>query len=331
VFLQPGGSKLKDMVDAGLVADITDAIDAPNIPEGAFAAHSLGGKRYAMPMTILPGGMFYSKDLFAQAGITAEPKTMAEFTDAIAKLKAANITPIALGAQAGWPAAYWFYWFALRMCTPGALEAAANNANLSDPCFRAAGEQLTALADTKPFNDGFLTTDPQQGAGSSAGLIANHQAAMELMGAWAPGQIGSLTPDGKPLSDLGFFAFPTVAGGAGDPSAVLADVDAFSCSSTAPEPTCTNFLNYLASTDIQTEFANQTGAPPASTTAAVTDPVLQTVMGSANNAAYVSLRLDARFGPSIDTALSNAVVDLLAGNGTVQGLIDAANAVAGQG
>ena len=43
------------------------------------------------------------------------------------------------------------------------------------------------------FNDGFLTTSAQQGAGSSAGLVANHKAAMELMGAWDPGVISSLT------------------------------------------------------------------------------------------------------------------------------------------
>ena len=41
-------------------------------------------------------------------------------------------------------------------------------------------------------------------------MIANHQAAMELMGAWDPGVIASLTPDQKPLADLGWFPFPAV-------------------------------------------------------------------------------------------------------------------------
>ena len=64
------------------------------------------------------------------------------------------------------------------------------------------------FAATEPFNEGFLTTSAQQGAGSSAGLLANHKAAMELMGAWDPGVIASLTPDEKPLADLGWFPFP---------------------------------------------------------------------------------------------------------------------------
>ena len=66
------------------------------------------------------------------------------------------------------------------------------------------------FAATEPFNDGFLTTSAQQGAGSSAGLVANHKAAMELMGAWDPGVIASLTPDEKPL--------PTSAGSPSPPS-----------------------------------------------------------------------------------------------------------------
>ena len=60
----------------------------------------------------------------------------------------------------------------------------------NDPCWTKAGKDLKTF-EGKPFNDGFLTTSAQQGAGSSAGLVANHKAAMELMGAWDPGVIAS--------------------------------------------------------------------------------------------------------------------------------------------
>ncbi|MBK0297056.1 sugar ABC transporter substrate-binding protein, partial [Bacillus sp. S34] len=82
----------------------------------------------------------------------------------------------------------------------------------TNACWTQAGKDTKAFFDTKPFNDGYLTTAAQQGAGSSAGLLANHKAAMELMGAWDPGVISSLTPDGKPLAALGFFPFPEVSG-----------------------------------------------------------------------------------------------------------------------
>lgn len=93
-----------------------------------------------------------------------------------------------------------------------------------------AGSAPASLADfaaTEPFNQGFLTTSAQQGAGSSAGLVANYQAAMELMGAWNTGVIRSLTPDQQDLPDLNWFPFPAVEGGEGDPKAMMGGVDGF--------------------------------------------------------------------------------------------------------
>lgn len=336
VFLQRGGGKLQAMVDAGFVADITDKLtDATKsaIPSSAFAADTYNDKIYAMPLTVLPGGFFYSKDLFQQAGITSTPTTLDELNQAITKLKDKGITPIALGAKDAWPAAHWFYWFALRECSQDALNNAANKADLSDACFTKAGQDLQTFAGTKPFNDGFLTTSAQQGAGSSAGLVANHKAAMELMGAWDPGVIGSLTPDQKNLPDLGFFPFPSVPGGQGDASAMMAGVDAFSCSAKAPEPACTDFLNFLATDKIQEAYSAAASAPPASTeaAAAVTDPVLKEVMSYNQKAAYVSLWLDTRLGQNIGNALNTGVVDMLAGKGDPAGIIKAANDAAAKG
>ncbi len=333
VFLQRGAGKLADMVNAGFVADITDLIDAPDIPEGAFGADTYQGKIYAVPMTILPGGMFYSKDLFEQAGITEPPVTLDDFNAAITKLKDAGITPIALGAKDAWPAAHWYYWFALRECSADALENAASTQDLSDPCFLKAGQDLADFAATKPFNEGFLTTSAQQGAGSSAGMVANHQAAMELMGAWDPGVIGSLTPDQKNLPDLGFFPFPQVPGGQGDQTAMMAGLDAFSCSAAAPQPACSTFLNFLATKEIQEGYATAMSAPPASSAAieVVTDPALKDVVTAYQGAGYVSQWLDTRLGQNVGNALNTGVVDLLAGKTDPAGIIKAVETAVAKG
>lgn len=333
VFLQRGGGKLRDMVDAGFVLDITDDIDAPGIPEGAFGGDTYQGRIYAMPTTILPGGLFYSKDLFAQAGITETPVTLDEFNDAVAKLKAAGIQPIALGAKDAWPAAHWYYWFALRECSAETLEAAGANQDLSDPCFLKAGQDLADFAATEPFNAGFLTTPAQQGAGSSAGLVANHQAAMELMGAWDPGVIGSLTPDGENLPDLGFFPFPTVEGGEGDQTAMMAGMDAFSCSSQAPKEQCIAFLNFLATKEIQEGYATAMSAPPANSEAAgvVTEPSLIDVVNAYEKAGFVSLWLDTILGQNVGNALNTGVVDMLAGKTDPAGIIAAVETAVAKG
>ncbi|MBC6495765.1 MULTISPECIES: ABC transporter substrate-binding protein [unclassified Microbacterium] len=327
IFLQRGGGKMAAMVKAGQLKDLTDAIDGPaadEIPDASYSANSLDGKIYAMPVAVLPGGLFYSQDLFDQAGITENPTTLEELEVATEALKAEGIDPIALGAKDAWPAAHWYYWLALRECSSDTLAAAADEMDFSDDCWVRAGEDLQAFAETEPFNSGFLTTPAQQGAGSSAGLIANHQAAMELMGAWNPGVIGSLTPDQKPLADLSWFPFPEVEGGDGEPGSMMGGVDGYSCSVDAPDA-CVDFLNYIGTSDVQTAYYKAFNAPPVNTVAqeAVTEPYLQTILEAYNAAPYATQWLDTVYGQNVGNALNVAVVDLLAGNSSAEDLVKA--------
>ena len=161
-----------------------------------------------MPMSILPGGIYYSQDLFEQAGITDTPKTIEDLEGAVDKLKAAGIAPIALGAKDAWPAAHWYYFFALRACSQETLDKAAADMTFDDPCWLKAGEDLAGVRRDRAVQRGLPDHLRPAGRGSSAGLVANHQAAMELMGAWDPGVIASLTPDQKPLPDLGLVPLP---------------------------------------------------------------------------------------------------------------------------
>jgi raffinose/stachyose/melibiose transport system substrate-binding protein len=283
----------------------------------------------ASPTAVLPGGIYYSKDLFEQAGITGTPTTFAELDDAVTKLKDAGISPIALGAKDAWPAAHWYYFFALRECSQDTMDTAAKEMSFDDPCWTAAGEDLEEFAGTEPFNEGYLTTTAQQGAGSSAGMIANHQAAMELMGAWDPGVIASLTPDQQPLPDLGWFPFPAVDGGDGDATAMMGGVDGFTCSADAP-PECADFLNFFMQQQYQEGYAEAFVTLPASKEAqgVVTDPALTDVLASYNDAAYVTVWLDTMFGQNVGNALNAGVVEMLAGSGDAAGIVDAVNAAA---
>jgi raffinose/stachyose/melibiose transport system substrate-binding protein len=325
IFLQRGGGKMQAMVDAGQVKDITSGLTAATkkvIPAASLGAESIDGKVYAMPLSVLPSGIWYSKDLFEQAGIEGTPTTLDELEADIQKLKDADIQPVALGAKDAWPAAHWYYNFALRECAPKAITDAAKSKTFDDPCWLKAGQDLQAFSDTKPFNQGFLTTAAQQGAGSSAGLVANHKAAMELMGAWNPGVIASLTPDEKPLPDLGWFPFPEISGGAGKAGSILGGVDGYSCSQAAP-PQCVDFLNYIATTEQQTAYYKAYNSPPVNTEAqsAVTEPYLKDVVTAYNAAPFVSQWLDTVYGQNVGNALNVSVVNLLAGKGDAAGIV----------
>lgn len=335
IFMARGGGKLADFVDAGVVKDITGLIsdDAKTAyGDAAFSAFTVEGATYGMPVAVLPQGMFYSEDLFADAGITEEPATIDELNDAVAKLKDSGVEPIALGAKAAWPAAHWYYGFALRACSEEVLQNIAVDQDFSDPCWLQAGQDLVDFAATEPFNNGFLTTDAQEGAGSSAGLIANHKAGMELMGGWNAGVIGSLTPDGQPLADLGWFPLPATDGGAADPTAMMGGVDGYACSADSPS-TCEDFLNFFAQAEWQEKYADAFDAIPASKEAqsAVTDPALQEMMAAYNEASYIVLWLDTLLGQNVGNALNAAVVETLAGSGTAESIVDAATQAAARG
>jgi raffinose/stachyose/melibiose transport system substrate-binding protein len=334
IFLQRGGGKMAAMVEAGQLKDITaDISDATKqaVPEAALKTAQIDGKAYAVPISILPGGFWYSKDLFQKAGVTTPPATLDDLNAAVTKLKA-NGTPIALGGKDAWPAAHWYYFFALRACSQATLDATAKSKTFDDPCWTKAGEDLKAFAATTPFNNGFLTTSAQQGAGSSAGLVANHKASMELMGAWDPGVIASLTKDTKPLPDLGFFPFPSVSGGQGDPAAVMGGADGYSFSAKAPKE-CTDFLNYLLTKDVQEAYYKGFNALPVNKDAqgAVTEDYLKAVLDAYNKAPYVSQWLDTLYGQNVGNALNVSIVNLLAGKGDVAGIIKAVNDAAKKG
>ncbi|MCG7287195.1 MULTISPECIES: extracellular solute-binding protein [Micrococcales] len=332
IFMARGGGKLADVVEAGQAMDLSDALTQETrdaLGEASLAAFSVDGSVYGVPTAVLPGGLYYSKDLFAQAGITETPTTVDELSAAVDKLKAAGIQPIALGAKDAWPAAHWYYFFALRECSQDTMTQAAKDMSFDDECWTKAGEDLQDFAATEPFNEGYLTTTAQQGAGSSAGLIANHQAAMELMGAWDPGVIANLTPEQEPLADLGWFPFPAVDGGAGDPTAMMGGVDGFSCYVDAPKE-CADFLNFIAEKDNQEGYAEAFVTLPASKDAqsVVTDPALQDVLASYNDAAYVSVWLDTLFGQNVGNALNTSVVEMLAGSGSPDKIVETVNAAA---
>ncbi|WP_348789046.1 extracellular solute-binding protein [Leifsonia sp. NPDC080035] len=330
IFLQRGGGKMNAEAQAGQLKDLTSGISADakkNISEGSFKAETYQDKIYAMPVAVLPGGLWYSQDLFKAAGITEAPATISDLSADVAKLKAKGVAPIALGGKDAWPAAHWYYWFALRECSASTMEKSADSKDFSDACWLKAAEDLQDFAKQKPFNDGFLTTSAQQGAGSSAGLLANHKAAMELMGAWDPGVIASLTPDQKPLPDLGFYPFPELDNaGDGEPGSMMGGVDGYSCSAKAPKE-CVDFLNYIATTPVEEAYYKAFNAPPVNTEAQakVTEPYLKDVLAAYNKAPFVSQWLDTVLGQNVGNALNTAVVNMLAGKSDPKGLVAAAN------
>ncbi|GAA4166750.1 extracellular solute-binding protein [Gryllotalpicola daejeonensis] len=333
IFLQRGGGKMKAMVDAGQIQalNLSSAAKA-NAGDAALAGESIDGKVYAVPFDFLPEGIYYSKDLFQQAGITQTPTTIDELEADVKKLQASGTDAIAVGAKDAWPAAHWYYNFALRECSQKVLNQSAKDLKFDNKCWTKAGDDLASFLKINPFNKGFLTTSAQQGAGSSAGLVANHKAAMELMGGWDPGVMAGLTADQKVPADLGWFPFPAVDGGKGAPSALLGGIDGYSVSKNAPKE-ATDFLEFLITTDEQKAYATAFNSIPVNKDAqsVVTDSYNVSALEAFNKADYASQYLDTLYGQNVGNAMNTAVVNLLAGKGSAADIVKDTNDAAAKG
>jgi raffinose/stachyose/melibiose transport system substrate-binding protein len=326
IFQQWGGGAEATQVQSGKLLDLTDAVK-PWISQlgNAAAGWQVDGKQYGIPFDLHVVGFWYRKDLFTRAGITAPPQTMDELNTDVAKLKAAGITPMAIGSKDKWPDAFWWEYFALRECSLDTVKATVKNLKMSDPCWTKAGQDLKTFLATTPFQNAFLGTPAQQGAGSSAGLVANGKAAMELQGDWELPTMVTLTDDKNYAQQLSWFPFPSISGGQGTPGVALGGGDGFSCAVKAG-PACADFLKYISSTEVQTKLVQtNTATLPANPQAisAITDPTLKTVQQYLQSASYIQTYFDQALPTSVGSALNDAVANFFAGQGSPESIVQA--------
>ena len=102
----------------------------------------------------------------------------------------------------------------------------------------------------EPFQDGFLGAT----YGDEATAMGNGKAAMELMGQWAPAVEKDNSADKKGIGDnLGWFPFPMVEGGAGDPGDAVGGGNGFAIGKNA-SPEAIDFVKYLTTAEAQQEL-----------------------------------------------------------------------------
>ncbi|AJK46453.1 ABC transporter substrate-binding protein [Burkholderia plantarii] len=165
-------------------------------------ASSYQGKPYAAPTVYYAWGMFYRKNLFRKVGIAAEPTTWAEFLDDCKKLKAAGITPIAVGGRDAWTLAGWFDYLDLRL-NGNAFhqQLMAGQIAYTDARVKKVYTTWKQLIDAGYFIDNALSYDLD----AAQPFLFQDKAAMMLMGTFIT---GGFTPAVR--QDMGFFRFPVI-------------------------------------------------------------------------------------------------------------------------
>lgn len=324
VYMERGGGELADHVKAGLVKDISDPAKAEiSTIGGSVSGWQVDGKTYALPFSVGVVGFWYNKDLLKQGGVTNPPATLDELVAAADTLKKAGIAPISVGAGDKWPAAHYWYYLALRQCPKAVLDGAVKTLDFSDQCFVRAGQDLEKLIGAQPFNKGFLSTPAQTGPTSASGLLATGKVAMEMQGHWEPGVMQGLTEDKKGLGDkTGWFPFPSVSGGQGDPAAALGGGDAWAVSQKAPDA-AVDFVKYLLSDEVQKGFAERDMGLPTNPNAgsSVKDPALAGLLKVRDEAPYVQLYFDTAFGQAVGGAMNDEIALAFASKATPQDIV----------
>jgi raffinose/stachyose/melibiose transport system substrate-binding protein len=283
------------------------------------------GRLYGAPWDLGIVGFWYNKTLFEQAGIEAPPTTWAELLEDVQALKDAGITPISLGAGDKWPAMFWYAELALRLGGADVMQQADIDGNFDDPAFLQAGEMLQELIALEPFQSGFLAAT-WDGPDGQAAAIANSEAAMHLMGHWAPGTQRANGPDLAETDELGWFQFPAVEGGAGAATDAFGGGNGYAVGKDAP-PEAVDFLKYPTSVDIASQVGATGSRLPVTIGAegSITDVNLVDVIAARGAAEYVQLYLDQAYPPAVGAAVNDAIQALFAGTATPQDVVDAVN------
>lgn len=255
-------AQMKPFVDAGLFAPLNDVLDRDGLRDtyqgGLLDSYSFDGNTYALPDGNNIEVVFYNKDLFAQAGISAPPTTFDELLDDVTKLKAKGITPIAIGEKDTWTGSFLFMNILLRTNGgPGFLsDVLAGTKTFEDPAFVEAVDAFQKLVKAGAFPEGATSIDYN----TSTNLFKTGKAAMYVIGSWETGAFDA-SEAGKNVSA---FQFPTVNGKGDINQFMLAPGTAFALSANSKHlDVAKDFLHFYTSNLPQTMFdlKNSVGQP----------------------------------------------------------------------
>ena len=248
------GKQYEEIIKAGLLNNL-DAVAAKGnwdklLPEKIRNAVKVDGHYYAVPVNLHnENWVWYNKAVLAKVG-AKEPTNLDEMFAAMDKVKAAGITPLALGGQ-GWQEGITFRGVLLAVGGQDLYFKTFKDKDVSGPGFRKAVEtykKLKAYVDPgSPGRDWNLAT----------GMVIEGKAAFQMMGDWAKGEfVNAGKTAGK---DYGCF----MAGGPKMPYAIGGDVFVFPKGKTKDgEAAQMKLAEMMISPAMQVSFNNKKGSIP---------------------------------------------------------------------
>ena len=220
VFHTCGGGELEDLVEKGLVHDLSAWLDhglRRNFIAATFEPLKFHGREYALPLEQGYIFVWYNKRIFERHSLST-PTTFDELLVLCRELRRHGIIPFTVGNRERWPGAFFFSHLFHRI---GGEEVfvpdftrASNYTDIRE-CFIEAGERLLELVAAGAFHEDCEYTNYQQ----QRDLFVREEAAMQLNGNRLLSYLMVEGPD--MLEHIGVFPFPLVKGGKGKTSTVF--------------------------------------------------------------------------------------------------------------
>ncbi len=174
-------------------------------PQGVIDILSYNGEIWSVPVNIHRSNvLWYNKAVFAAQGLQP-PATLDEFFTAADKLKAAGVTPLALGDNGIWAAIHLFESVLLGSMGPAKYRGLWDGStDWNGPEVKSALETYARMMQYVNEDHAALSWD------QAAQLVADGDAAMTIMGDWAEGYFKSIGQ--KPNVEFGWAPSPGTAG-----------------------------------------------------------------------------------------------------------------------
>lgn len=323
IFYSWGGGGLSAQQEAGVLRSIDGVASEERLAQIGAAgvnAFTRDGKLYGLAQHVAQVGFWGNKALLDQAGVTAaDMETWDGFLGAVGKLKAAGITPIALGAQDKWPVHFYWSYLVVRLAGFDQFNAArmGEGDGFAGEPFVRAGERFLDLVALDPFQNGFLAA----GYGDASGVFGDGKAALHLMGNWDYGNAKSSSTSGEGIADdnLVLFNFPTVAGGAGLPSDTLGGINGWVFSRDASDESI-QFMDWYQSPEVQQRFAAKSVYIPIVAGGADTlkNPFFKVISQNVSAAKWHAIFFDQELGPDVGGVVNDISVELSSGDITAK-------------
>jgi glucose/mannose transport system substrate-binding protein len=243
-----------ELIDTWVVTDYMEPLDDvyaeyglnDAFPQGVLDIVSYDGHPWSVPVNIHRSNvMWYNQTVLSDAGIEAAPATWDEFFGAAETLKAAGITPLALGDNGPWAAAHLFETvLASTLGADGYKGLWTGEVPWSDPGVTDALNVFRTLMSYVNEDHAALTWD------QANQLVIDGKAAFTIMGDWVDGDYVA-----KGFTDYGWAPVP------GTDGLYIALSDTFGLPKGAKNPDLTKkFLGVLGSKEGQETFNKLKGS-----------------------------------------------------------------------